>query len=129
MKAIELYNIMKDYTEEELKEIDIVIEPNRVYKNGLTEAHYVDKIESMSNQIRLIHIDETKRRNNNPFLVDKETFEKIKKTPPISEEFLEECKEASKLFKNGDELLDKLNIKTKSVHSNENVQNDENFYI
>ena len=57
MKAIELYNIMKDYTEEELKEIDIVIEPNRVYKNGLTEAYYVDKIESMSNQIRLIHMD------------------------------------------------------------------------
>lgn len=57
MKAIELYNIMKDYTEEELKEIDIVIEPNRVYKNGLTKAYYVDKIESMSNQIRLIHVD------------------------------------------------------------------------
>lgn len=58
MKAIELYNIMKDYTEEELKEIDIIIEPNRVYKNGLTEAHHVNKIESMSNQIRLIHVKE-----------------------------------------------------------------------
>ena len=57
MKAIELYNIMKDYTEEELKEIDIIIEPNRIYKNGLTEGYYVDKIESMSNQIRLIHVD------------------------------------------------------------------------
>lgn len=57
MKAIELYNIMKDYTEEELKEIDIIIEPNRIYKNGLTEAYHVNKIESMSNQIRLIHMD------------------------------------------------------------------------
>lgn len=57
MKAIELYNIMKDYTEEELKEIYIIIEPNRVYKNGLTEAYHVNKIESMSNQIRLIHMD------------------------------------------------------------------------
>lgn len=59
MKAIELYNIMKDYTEEELKEIDIIIEPNRIYKNGLTEAYYVDKIESMNNQIRLIHVKES----------------------------------------------------------------------
>ena len=59
MKAIELYNIMKDYTEEELKEIDIVIEPNRVYKNGLTEAHYVDKIEKLTRQIRLIHVKES----------------------------------------------------------------------
>ena len=58
MKAIELYNIMKDYTEEELKEIDIIIEPNRIYKNGLTEAYHVNKIESMSNQIRLIHVKE-----------------------------------------------------------------------
>lgn len=57
MKAIELYNIMKDYTEEELKEIDIIIEPNRIYKNGITEAYHVNKIESMSNQIRLIHMD------------------------------------------------------------------------
>lgn len=58
MKAIELYNIMKDYTEEELKEINIIIEPNRIYKNGLTEAYHVNKIESMSNQIRLIHVKE-----------------------------------------------------------------------
>ena len=57
IKAIELYNIMKDYTEEELKEIDIVIEPNRVYKNGLTEGYYVDEINEMYNQIRLIHVD------------------------------------------------------------------------
>lgn len=47
IKAIDLYNIMKQYTEDELKEIDIVIEPNRKYKNGLTEAHYVDKIEKI----------------------------------------------------------------------------------
>ena len=57
MKAIELYNIMKDYTEEELKEIDIVIEPNRVYKNGLTEGYYLDELNEMYNQIRLIHVD------------------------------------------------------------------------
>ena len=56
MKAIELYNIMKDYTEEELKEIDIIIEPNRIYKNGITEAYHVNNIESVSNQIRLIHV-------------------------------------------------------------------------
>lgn len=59
MKAIELYNIMKDYTEDELKEIDIVIEPNRKYKNGLTEAHYVNKIERLTRQIRLIHVKES----------------------------------------------------------------------
>lgn len=64
MKAIELYNIMKDYTEEELKEIDIIIEPNRIYKNGLTEGYYVDKIESMSNQIRLIHVDTLADKNS-----------------------------------------------------------------
>lgn len=62
MKAIELYNIMKDYTEEELKEIDIVIEPNRVYKNGLTEAHYVDKIEKLTRQIRLVHMKESDKQ-------------------------------------------------------------------
>ena len=50
---------MKQYTEEELKEIDIVIEPNRKYKNGLTEAHYVDKIEKLTRQIRLIHVKES----------------------------------------------------------------------
>ena len=50
---------MKDYTEEELKEIDIIIEPNRIYKNGITEAYHVNNIESMSNQIRLIHVKES----------------------------------------------------------------------
>lgn len=57
MKAIELYNILKNYTEEELKEIDLVVEPKRVYSNGLTAGHYVDKISEMSSQIRLIHMD------------------------------------------------------------------------
>lgn len=50
---------MKQYTEDELKEIDIVIEPNRKYKNGLTEAHYVNKIERLTRQIRLIHVKES----------------------------------------------------------------------
>ena len=59
MKAIELYNIMKDYTEDELKEIDIVIEPNRKYKNGLTEAYHVNNIEKLTRQIRLIHVKES----------------------------------------------------------------------
>ena len=59
IKAIELYNIMKQYTEEELKEIDIVIELNRKYKNELTEAHYVDKIEEFTTQIRLVHMKES----------------------------------------------------------------------
>ena len=59
IKAIDLYNIMKHYTEEELKQIDIVIEPNRKYKNELTEAHYVDKIEKLTRQIRLIHVKES----------------------------------------------------------------------
>ena len=59
IKAIDLYNIMKQYTEDELKEIDMVIEPNRKYKNGLTEAHYVDKIEKLTRQIRLIHVKES----------------------------------------------------------------------
>ena len=57
MKAIELYNIMKNYTEEELKHIDLVIEPNRVYNSGLTAGYYVDKISEMYGQIRLIHMD------------------------------------------------------------------------
>lgn len=59
IKAIDLYNIMKQYTEEELKEIGIVIELNRKYKNGLTEAHYVDKIEEFATQIRLVHMKES----------------------------------------------------------------------
>ena len=59
IKAIDLYNIMKHYTEEELKEIDVVIEPNRIYKNGFTEAHYVDKIEKLTRQIRLVHMKES----------------------------------------------------------------------
>ena len=59
IKAIDLYNIMKHYTEDELKEIDIVIEPNRKYKNGFTEAYYVDKIEKLTRQIRLIHMKES----------------------------------------------------------------------
>ena len=59
IKAIDLYNIMKQYTEDELKEIDMVIEPNRKYKNGLTEAYYVDKIEKLTKQIRLVHMKES----------------------------------------------------------------------
>ena len=59
IKAIDLYNIMKQYTEDELKEIGMVIEPNRKYKNGLTEAYYVDKIEKLTRQIRLIHMKES----------------------------------------------------------------------
>ena len=59
IKAIDLYNIMKQYTEDELKEIDIVIEPNRKYKNGLTGAHYVAKIEKLTRQIRLVHMKES----------------------------------------------------------------------
>ena len=50
---------MKQYTEDELKEINMVIEPNRKYKNELTEAHYVDKIEKLTRQIRLIHVKES----------------------------------------------------------------------
>lgn len=59
IKAIDLYNIMKQYTEDELKEINMVIEPNRKYKNELTEAHYVDKIEKLTRQIRLVHMKES----------------------------------------------------------------------
>lgn len=60
LKAIELFNILKEYTEEELREMDIVIEIGRKYKNiiGDCPIEYANLIDEMEGQIRLIYLND-----------------------------------------------------------------------
>lgn len=60
MKAIKLYEVLKEYTEEELKQLDLVIEIGRKYNNILGEGFNVDKINEFSSHIRLINMANTK---------------------------------------------------------------------
>jgi hypothetical protein len=55
IKAIELYNILNQYNEEELKELDVVIEPKRIFNNCLSDSEYATSIEEYPSHIRIIH--------------------------------------------------------------------------
>jgi hypothetical protein len=54
IKAIDLYNVLKQYSQDELKELDIVIETNRGKHNQLGNSEYATIVEEYSSQIRII---------------------------------------------------------------------------
>ncbi|KOF56635.1 MULTISPECIES: hypothetical protein [Clostridium] len=55
LKAIELYNILKEYSEEELKDLNITIEINRGIHNQLGKSEYANLVEKYPSQIRIIN--------------------------------------------------------------------------
>lgn len=54
IKAIDLYNVLKQYSQDELKELDVVIETDRGNHNQLGNSEYATMIEEYSSQIRII---------------------------------------------------------------------------
>jgi hypothetical protein len=55
IKAINLYNTLKQYSENELKEFDVVIEIGRNKHNQLGKSEYATLIEQYSSQIRIVN--------------------------------------------------------------------------
>ena len=56
IKAIDLYNILEDYSVDALKELDIVIELNRKKDNTIGDNGYATLIEEYPSQIRIIGV-------------------------------------------------------------------------
>lgn len=54
-KAIDLYNTLKQYSEDELKSLNIVIEIDRSKHNQLGRSEYVTMIEEYPSHIRIIN--------------------------------------------------------------------------
>ena len=55
IKAIDLYNTLKQYSETELNELDIVIETGRGKHNQLGKSEYATLIEKYPSQIRIVN--------------------------------------------------------------------------
>lgn len=54
LKAIDLFNNLKEYNEEDLKLLDIVIELGRSEDNSLGKSEYASIIENYPSQIRIV---------------------------------------------------------------------------
>lgn len=55
IKALDLFNNLKQYTEEELKELNVTIEVNRNKDGSLGQSEYANIIENYPSQIRIIN--------------------------------------------------------------------------
>lgn len=53
IKALDLFNVLKEYNYNQLKELDVVIEINRTNRFDLGESRYADGIEEYPSQIRI----------------------------------------------------------------------------
>jgi hypothetical protein len=53
IKAIDIFNILKQYSESELKKLDIVIEIGRTKHNQLGKSEYATIVEEYPSQIRI----------------------------------------------------------------------------
>ena len=51
--ALDLYNVLKEYSEEELKNLKIVID-KRKYKNVMGDSCYATKVEQYNGHIRIV---------------------------------------------------------------------------
>ena len=56
--ALDLFNILKDFSEEELKDMRVVLEQGRKHKKILSDSEYANRIELYDSQIRLISLKE-----------------------------------------------------------------------
>ncbi len=65
IKAIDLYKILKEYSEEELKNLDIVIETGRGSHNQLGKSEYANLIENYPSQIRIIQKNSKNKKEIN----------------------------------------------------------------
>lgn len=55
VKAIDLFNVLKQHSESELKKLDIVIEIGRAKHNKLGKSEYATLVEEYPSQIRIVN--------------------------------------------------------------------------
>lgn len=65
IKAYDLYNVLKEFSEEELKELNVVIEINRSARNQFGSSEYANLIEHYPSHIRILQKQEKKIKKRN----------------------------------------------------------------